>query len=423
MNMMIGKYFTENLLQEWYLRELENARKVLRQFPLLNQLFDGFKGYGKKQYSETKNIVLLSCLPDFKGGLKPKSIESLAQIEDSINLFNIINWSMADYNQFKSRFCNDDYYTSVSVNTELIAAKHLAERIGEGNVKLYPKLKGGRFSDVLAKVNGRSIYIEIGNLTESLPEKKIQQILDNSSKHLGEKLGINCNCYLQINVDTAEFIVDKGRLDVDKSIKKLNSEIDKYGVHKLAGFKGLITLDDFVSICEESRKITLLPPNIEEFLNFINDSKIKDWMGSSHPDKLGTTKLIKSIGGAPLPTLLVEIHTEGLYPSKAAMAERDSFINHIIRNVEGQLMEEQIQPDEPNIIIVQGRNWTIWGEFELIGNRIQKFFEYRKEKYLSGIAVFEDFHNVMYVNNKYVEASSKLNQSEVNQLGYRWETC
>ena len=135
-------------------------------------------------------------------------------------------------------------------------------------------------------------------------------------------------------------------------------------------------------------------------------------------------RVIKSIIGAPLLTLLVEIHTEGLYPSKAAMAERDSFINHIIRNVEGQLKEEQIQPDEPNIIIIQGRNWTIWGEYELICSRIQKFFEERKEKYLSGIAVFEtDFVDVMYVNNKYVEASSKLNQTEVNQLGFKWVTC
>jgi hypothetical protein len=298
--------------------------------------------------------------------------------------------------------------------------------MANGSVKLYPKLKGGGFSDVLAKVNRRSIYIEIGNLTESKPEEKIQQILDASAKHLGEKLRINC--YLHIEVDTSEFVFDEGKFDVDKSISKLTSEIDKYVVHKLAGFKGLIIINELVNIIsnlpiyEELRKTIVLPPDIEEDLNLIKDSKIKDWIGFSNLDKLGASKLIKSIIGAPSSTLLVEIHTEGFYPSPSAKAERESFINHIIRNVTGQLEEEQIQPEEPNIIIVQGHNWTTWiGGFELVCNSVQKFFEERKEKYLSGIGVFDnDFENIIYVNNKYVETSSKLNQSEVTQSGFRW---
>jgi hypothetical protein len=77
--MMVGKYFTDDLLQDWYLRELGNARKVLEQFNLLNQLFDGFKDYENKQ----------------------NSIKSLAQMEDSIKLFDMLNWSRADLNQFK----------------------------------------------------------------------------------------------------------------------------------------------------------------------------------------------------------------------------------------------------------------------------------------------------------------------------------
>lgn len=434
---MIGKYYTEDL-QEWYLSELENARKVLIQFNLLNQLFDGFKRYENKQYSKTRNIILIKCLRNFQKVHNPKSIESLVKTEESIKLFDIINWKKkAKFNEFKSKFCSDSYYTSLSPYTELILAKILTERenIGKDNIELYPKLKGGGFSDVLAKVKGRSIYIEIGNLTESKPEEKIQQILDASAKHIGEKLGINC--YFHIEVDTAEFVFDNGRFDVDKSISKLTSEIDKYGLHKLAGFNGLIIIGELIdmisniSIYEELSKKITLPPNIEEYLNLMNDAKIKTWIGYYNIGKLGASKLIKSIIGAPLSTLLVEIHTEGFYPSKAAMAERESFINHIIRQVKEQLDEEQIQPNEANIIIVQGFNWTIWGEeeFESIFSRIHKFFESNQGKYLcgkflSGIAVFEgfnnDFNNVMYVNNKYVDPLSKIDQSDVEQLGFKW---
>lgn len=424
--MKVGIYSTDKLLQEWYLKELVTARKVLKQFNQLNQLFDEFKGYESKQYYQTRNTIMLMCLPDFNGSLKLKSIKSLIQLEDSLRLFDVLNWSSAELNKLKSSLCDDDYDTSISPYTELMIAKHLAVRLGNDNVKLYPELQNGRFSDILVKINGKSVYIEIGNLGISEPEKKIQKILDNSAKYLGKQ--VSTPCFLEVEIDTAEFVFDENILNVKKSISKLTSEIDKYCVQKLAGFKGIIFLDDIIemiknlSVYEEMEKIGLLLPKDKERLNLVNESKIKEWNSCCNLETLGSSKLIKSIIGHPSKYLLVEIHTENFYPSKAAMLEQGSFVNHILRNVRGQLEEEQIQPNEPNIIIIQAYNWIASGieNFEPIRNGIIKFLDENKQDYLSGIGVFSnDFENILYVSNKYALTQSKLNDSEIAQLSFK----
>lgn len=425
--MKVGIYSTDKLLQEWYLKELVTARKVLKKFNQLNQLFDEFKGYESKQYYQTRNTILLMCLPDFNGSLKHNSIKSLTQLEDSLILFDVLNWSSAKLNKLRSSLCDDDYDTSISPYTELMIAKHLAGRLGNDNVKLYPQLQGGGFSDVLTTLNGKSVYIEIGNLGESKPGTKIQEILDTSAKYLGEQLGTSC--YLQVEIDTAEFVFDENILNVEKSISKLTSEIDKYCVQKLAGFKGIIFLDDIIemiknlSVYEEMEKIGLLLPQDKERLTLVNESKIKEWNSCCNLETLGSSKLIKSIIGSPSQYLLIEIHTENFYPSKAAMLEQGSFVNHILRNVRRQLDEEQIQPNEPNIIIVQAYNWIVSGieNFEPIRNGIIKFIEDNKQDYLSGIGVFSnDFENTLYISNEYALTQSKLNESEIAQLGFKW---
>ena len=74
-------------------------------------------------------------------------------------------------------------------------------------------------------------------------------------------------------------------------------------------------------------------------------SPVKEWIDSCKNQIVEGSRIIKSIMGGPAGFLLVEIHTEMFYPSKAALAERDSFVNHVIRHIEAQLEEEQLQPD------------------------------------------------------------------------------
>lgn len=112
------------------------------------------------------------------------------------------------------------------------------------------------------------------------------------------------------------------------------------------------------------------------------------------------------------------------FPSKAAMAEMDSFLNHVTRHINGQLA--QLQPGSPNIIVVQGFNWVMFGlgddfeDVEPLHTKIQAYLEKKKLPHLSGIAFFsEDFSKSMFVPNGYALKESELSADEVQYLGMR----
>lgn len=379
--MITGRF--PDYLQEWYLKNLDSAKEVLNEFELLNALFDEFKGYEKKPYKKVENIVLRSCLPKISGNA---DYDKLNEIEKSIKLFDLMKLSSGKFNGFKSRLCSDKYNDSVSVCSELMIANHLVDIFNIENVKLYPTLQGGGLSDILVKLNDKSVYIEVGNLDDSKPEKRILNIVQGAAECIGKKFEQqHITCFLHIEIDTAEFIFDKnGYIDIDNSTSKLISEFES--IQKSVDFKKSLDID--------------------------KDYLIKNGI-----------KLITFINVTQYSLLFVSIQTEASFRSKAASLEQESFINHIIRNIKGQLKEEQIQPEEPNIIIIQGHNWTVFvmDEIKPLLSEIRRFFEERHEKYLSGIAIFgDDFNNTFYINNEHSIESSKLSQSEITRLGFRW---
>lgn len=426
---MIGIYYTEDLMQKWFIRNLPIARRVLENFKSLNVLLEGFKEYETKRYRDIRNAVMFMCLPEIRGGINSKSIERLDVLEKTIELFGVMNWSATKLNNFKSRLASEEYIQSLSVVTELEVASKMVERLGRHNVELYPQLESGGFSDIYVKVNKKSVYLEVGNLGESLPQSKIQQIIDASAKHLGEKIGTQKD-YLQLIIDTAELVFDdEGNIEVDTSIGKLNSEIDMLALHKLAGFQGFFELDDIAYIIANQplykKMEQWLTASDRRLLDLINNGKIRSWLTCFDPRLLKKAKLIKGIiAGTGASTLLVEIHTKEFFPSKAAMSERKSFLNHIIRNIKTQITEHQLQPNAPNIIIVQGYHWTMFGfglfDFELLYTQIQKFFEKRREEYLSGVVIFgTKFEEALYISNNYATESSRLDKEDVAKLGFR----
>lgn len=414
-------------MQSWFIENLPAARVVLKNFPLLDALLDGFKQYETKRYHDMGNVVLHACLPDIRGGVKSTSLRRLAELEKAIELFSVMDWKTDEFNHFKSRLSDQDYLKSLSIFTELIVAKRLVEKLGRENVELYPQLQNGGFSDILVKIDGKDVYLEVGNLGESLPQSKIQQIIDASAKHLGEKIDAAA-CYFQVEIDTAELVFDdKGRIDIDASVKKLNSEIDMLSLHELAGFTGWFTIEDIAdivanqSLYESMRQY--LTPHERELLELVKSEKIRHWLGRFDISLLKKARLIKSIIGGIVRSLLVEIHIKGFYPSKAAMLERESFLNHVVRNVETQIAEQQLQLGVPNIVMVQGYNWTVFrlGDLEPLYTRIQTFFDEKKESHLSGIAVFStEFERAVYVSNKYAAESSLLSKEDVAKLGFWW---
>ena len=139
---------------------------------------------------------------------------------------------------------------------------------------------------------------------------------------------------MQVIVDTAEFAFsDNGILDEVASIQKLNLEIDRLKLSKLVGYKGFFNIEDILWIGRNKRLF-------EEDARYVGDlgglsrlyenTAIKNWLSNIEFEVLEKARLVKGIMASPLRgklSLLVEIHTEGIYPSKAASSEIQSVIN------------------------------------------------------------------------------------------------
>jgi len=427
---MVGQFYTRDTLQDWFLNEgLLAARDVLSHFDALNSFFRGFKDYEKKNYKQTRNVVLMSCLPYLlKNKVLPEDIKKLHELEEALLAFDVSNWRRDKLNHLRSRLCSDDYYTSFSAYTELIIARRMANRVGTDKIEIYPGLATGKEADVLVNLGAKRIYLEIGNLGESEPEKKIQKIIDAAAKHLGNKL--KESWYLMIEIDTTQLVFDKeGRIDKDESIKKLESEIDRLRLDRLVGFKGFMFLDEVAWVVGSQESLQkmyrFLTPDIREHLQLIGTSPVKEWIDSCKHQIVQGSKLIKSIIGGGTKSLLVEVHTESIFPSAAAEAERNSFINHVKRHLGDQL--QQLERNNPNIIIAQGFNWTIFGfgvNFQDIAPlylSIKKFLHEKNEESLSGIALFSrDFSESVFISNEEAGTVSKLTRDEIDILGMRY---
>jgi hypothetical protein len=164
-------------------------------------------------------------------------------------------------------------------------------------------------------------------------------------------------------------------------------------------------------------------PNEKRMLETINNPIVAKWLGSFDTTLLEKSTLIRGVIGQGRDSTLVEIQTEGTYPSKAAGLELDSFYRHLISNVENQIT--QLEPGAPNIILVRGYNWLLslfdTDELDPLHAVLKKFYGKKKNDHLSGVAFYEDdLDKAVYVKNDYAEEPSKLAEEDINKLGFTW---
>jgi hypothetical protein len=423
--MEVGIYTTKDLLQEWFVRSIPFARQTLSKFEHLNRMLDGFKNYELKQYRDMRNAIMFLCLPDIGSG-HSDYIPKLAQLEKALVAFDVEKWLPGKYKAFKSRLASEKFIDSFSAQTELEVAIQMASRLGIENVALFPELSNGGNSDILVKLDSRPIYIEVGNLGASFPQRKIKQILDESAKHLG--LQTDSNCYIQVIVDTAEFAFDAstGQLDVVSSVERINSEIDALCIGKLTGFEGFFNIDDLSYIVKNRELYTEFHHSPgDRLLGLINNEAITEWLTAFDPKILQKVRLVKGVIAGPIKnSLLVEIHTEGAYPSKAASAEMESFLRQITRNAKTQVDEQQIEPGTPNIILIRARNLLMSiftpGELEPLRKIAQEFFDEIRNQNLTGLIIFnETIENALFIPNIHAQQPSRLSEQEIAKTGFR----
>ena len=424
-----GKSNDNYLMQQWYLNNLDAAKKELRNYSVLNTLFDGLKGYEQKEYSKIGNIILHWCLPNFKGLKETISSERLKDVENALEIFDVLSWSPKALNALTSRLRNDDFHISKSVYVELHVSRFLIELLGKDKVRLDPPLTSGGKSDILIKLNGNQIYFEVGALAQRTPEKKIEHICREVANYLKDKL--QENGFITVFIDTAELVFDdQGRIDEERSVIKLTEEINNYALHMLVGTKKGFSLEDAhyaASHADYIEALRAIHPDARMEMRLVelyDDPKIKEWMSYCNLAKRGTSKLLKYVMIIPAPDKLTEVQREGIYLSKAATKQLESFTRQICDHIMSQA--NQLEPSKPNIIIVNANDWTVFGMdeslfiFRPIYEGVVKLFDMEKFNDLSGVAIFSsDIRKNWYIINKHSYSNSRLTAREITNLGLR----
>lgn len=425
---MIGIYVNDTQLQEWYVNNLPNARSAIASYPNLVKIFNNFQDYEKKAYrKEMRNLVLLRVLPPVGGKRSEAGDPFLSELDTLIKNFGIINQSSEELKALISRLTDDDYFVSLSAYTELIVAGKFSEKIGLNNTSLFPSLSNNKKSDILLQMNSKKIFVEVTNLTERESQRKIQSIIDRVAEYIGKKC-VQGNNYLQATITTENLELDKKEnIDEDASVDILCKEADRLSIPKLEGMKGWVDLHSIKQIypiMNIMKKSGAIYNNHDrEIIDFLDSEIGKNWIISI--DSITKLSPYTSFIGSQSNWFLFEIHVEGKSPSKVSEKIETAFLRQLKRKILNEIDEGQLEPNNPNLIIVQGLEWPLvdfeghFYDFNKINGVVQTLFQENSFQDLSGVILFSsNFDNARFIENPNSNESSKLNEKDLASLGF-----
>jgi hypothetical protein len=304
-------------MDTWYYQALPVARMVLGTFSTLNGFFKGFEGYESKTYLQSRNFVLVNCLPEIKGQLATDQLADLIEFEKSLETFDVVSWPRQDLDKFLPRMLSDSFDEGLSVFTEFMTAHRLSNAFGKANIKIYPQLSNGKVSDIGVSASNGSVFLEIGNLSYSEPQKIIQRVLKAGADHLRPSL--IGNRYMQVEIETANFVFDEGPMYERRTIEKLNAEVDKLAL----SFFGSIDCNMDIKMAAEivrdmaAYRVSkdFLPIYWGEAVNDLDTGLLSSWAKTADFTIVNEKMLVQSVISGQAKSPLLEFHTRGFYPS------------------------------------------------------------------------------------------------------------
>jgi len=412
-------------MDEWYRQALPTARRSLATFPVLNTLLDGFGGYESKGYRDSRNFVLMNCLPAIDDFSVKEQLEEMVYYEKALATFEVLRWPTPKLENLKSRMQSDEFDVGLTAYTEFMVAQRLVDAMGKKLVTLYPTLSNDKVSDVLVANEAERVYVEIGNLSESLPEKIIGRILNAGAAHLGPR--ITENRYFQVEVETANMVFESdGDIDEAGTIAKLKQEIDDLALVQLVAQDGLIDIKEaaaiYASLAVYQNSRRFMAEDLGKIVDSFSWGPMPFWARMAKFDTLNQTTMVQSVISAAARSPLVGVHTKGFYPSRSAQGEMVSFANHIVRHCKTQIASGQLELGAANIILVQGYNWMVrtLAVEEAVRHTIQKITEYlNASRYpdLFGVGFFSSHpEDGYFIRNPSFGTEAKLGLETVKAL-------
>lgn len=245
-----------------------------------------------------------------------------------------------------------------------MAAYNIGKIIGLEKLCLHPKLKNGKNGDVLVTVKGRCIFFEVTSLTERKPEMKIKHALCELAKHLSTKC-IPKYYAITVCVDAAQLPKDKqGQIIEDMSASDLKSWSDRLFLHELAGMTCYIDFRSDYSWIEGKKYLSeLVRTQDESWLQhelaemIKSQSQAKRWASKIELKSFSLSHFSTVICNAHSRGDLVEVQSEEVYPSAAALAQESGFYRQLADKIKSKIEARQYDEGSPVITRVKEDTW------------------------------------------------------------------
>ena len=371
--------------QQCFEAQLLSAKGMMRPFELVWEIFNNFTKDDTVLYHKCHNFILRSCIgspPNFEPNL-----EAIELLEKALEFRKSQGRPWEHLNHFKNRITNCEYPESRSAFQEITIMYKIALAVGSDNIECDAAIpENGRNSDVRVSLNGgKKIYLEISSVNRSKTESKLQEIFDDASQYLYDKIPNEGHQLSMMYVDTTKLAHDAdGNIDTQQSMLSMHEIIDQICINQISNMPS-----------------TILTPDHQHFA-VINMRRIR---GQSS----------------------VDIQSNNMYYSPptnvdpVAYSHEKASLHAIQRKIQYKVRNRQYESGHPTILVIywdpSTRDYESNTEdFFYIMNKIVDYLKPYPE--LSGVFLFYsyDHTNGIFISNPEASAAIKLLKSEVNLL-------
>jgi hypothetical protein len=426
--MVISSHSKGSLLQEAYNEQLFIARKRLKQFPILNDIFNNFDDYEDLHYKMRKNKVFITCRPTLKGLNETGYLQLLEALEDSLKKFDINSWQQSSYREFKERLTSSDYYISEGAVLEILAAYDIGKIIGFDKLCLHPKLRNGKIGDVLVILQDKKLFFELTSLTKRESTQKIEGVFNQLAEYLSGRC-VAQHYYIKLIVNTQLLKFDKERNIIEEaSAGYLRLWSDTLFLHELAGLTCYIDLRTDYSWIESKKYLSelvgteyesCLESNLAELIK--SQPQAKQWACKIEIKLMNSSPISAVICSASRGGDLVEVESEEVYPSPAALAQESGFHRQLAIKIKNKIESKQYDEGSPVIIMVKEDTWdrAFFDDDPESIDRIDAIIkeELHKSNWVSGVLIYSTPADARYVENNNAAHSIRITNEELVSMG------
>jgi hypothetical protein len=406
--MIIRGYAIAESLRQHRIDFLNNGREIIKKFPTLFSILNDFPGFIEDKYDSNDflNSASKAKFNVFIGGPDERSLNRLKEYENILREIDLQSYPREKRNQIKQRmnlFGDDNHEALVKELQLLIQLK---------KSKIFTDVVYDKFDesnhDFRFFIDKNEFNLEFTSLGKSLPTRIIEKSFNGISEEL-IKL-IPDKHLLRLRVKTDQLLNSDGEMDEDY--------IKGYLIEKIKEILPIITVNlngHFMinSNLGDQKKSLWEARSVFGYFNEFGERLQSLTVTKNGRDYLKKTKIaqiadcpIKSISIMPRVASLVEIHSEGVFPSEAERLRTESLIRQIRNSVEQKIKENQLDGQTNPIIAIQFddvlfMNYTDSTDY-LSEDYIQKLSEPILEALLS--EVNEDILGVLLIEN-YIENS------------------